>query len=85
MSLKVSNDIPRADIRLHTNGDEKSCLLVLRDSFTAINTVNQLLYQWTITQHLHMVEPYEHFDNHDSFEHIKVSCAVDNDNFKTLI
>ena len=85
MSLKVSNDIPKSEIRLHTKVDYKACLLLFWDNCTAINTVNQLVYQWTITQHLHMVEPYEHFDNHDSFEHIKVSCAVDNDNFKTLI
>ena len=46
-----------------------------------MNTGNILVHQCIITQHLHLVETYEQFDNRDAFEPIKFYYVVDNDAF----
>ena len=44
-----------------------------------MNTINILVHQWIITQHPHLVEICEKFDDRDVFEPIKLTCAVYND------
>ena len=36
------------------------------------------MHQFIITQQPHLVKTSEHLDDHDSFEPIKLGCAVDN-------
>ena len=79
MPLIVSNAIPDSDIRIFTNDNDQACIIGFWESCTPMNTVNLLVHQCFITQHLHLVETYQNFYTRNAFEPIKLDCAVDND------
>ena len=74
--LPVSNAIPRYDIQLGKNVDELTWTIGFWDRCSSMNTVNIIVHQLITTQHLHIVEKYEQFDDRYVFEPIKLSCAV---------
>ena len=78
MQLTVYNYLTWSDIRLGTNDYDKSWLLGIYYSFSAMNTGNILAHQCIIDKHPHLVETYDKFDDCDAFEPIKIACSMDN-------
>ena len=76
MHLALDNGLPAAVLCFGTLVDDEIPFSCHLDSCAAISTVSFHLYQWIITQHPHLVNNYEQFDNINPFGPITLDCAV---------
>ena len=76
MPLALDNGLPAAVLRFGTSVENEVPFSCHLDSCAAMNTDSLHLHQWVITQHPHLVESYEQFDDANPFRPITLDCAV---------
>ena len=76
MPLALDNGLPAAVLRFGTLSEDEIPFSCHLDSCAAMNTGSLHLHQWVCTQHPHLVENYEQFDDADAFRPITLDCAV---------
>ena len=76
MPLALDNGLPAAVLRFGTSVEDEIPFSCHLDSCAAMNTGNLHLHQWIITQHPHLVESYEQYDDEHPFRPITLDCAV---------
>ena len=76
MPLALDNGLPSAVLRFGTSSEDEVQFSCHLDSCAAMNTGSLHLHQWVCTQHPHLVDNYEQFDDMNPFRPITLDCAV---------